>query len=62
MYDSLRIEDKSANLMLMKVFADSGQDVLVIKQYDQLNAALEELCVEVSDEASDWYEHWRKTR
>ncbi|MGV2622825.1 UNVERIFIED_CONTAM: response regulator [Halobacillus marinus] len=55
-------EDEKANLLLMKVFAESDQSVMVMKQYDQLKAALDELCVEVSDETSAWYEQWRKSR
>ncbi|WP_096185807.1 response regulator [Evansella halocellulosilytica] len=58
----MKPEDEYARFYLMKRYATSGQDPLVDLQYEQLENALDELNLHISDGITRWYSKWSQKR
>ncbi|WP_058308509.1 response regulator [Gracilibacillus massiliensis] len=55
-------EDEEVNFNLMKIYASKGYGVLVDHQYNQLQNALAEFNLPLSDEVVEWYRRWKSSK
>lgn len=57
---TIRPEEEYAHFSLMQLYADLGYGLLVHQQFAQLEKALKEIGVPISQNVSDWYHKWKK--
>lgn len=55
----IRPEDEDSQFKLMQAYAKLGFGVLVSYHYKQLQQALGDLELEVSEDIEDWYLNWQ---
>ncbi len=53
-------EDENAHFSLMKLFNSQKRGVLVSRQYQKLEKALQEIGVEISPNVRRWYKQWER--